>query len=282
MIIDYGAAIWGTQEFACINAVQYRASRFFLRVGKYTPNVAVAGDMGWKFSVHKQWLSVTRHWVRMVNLPGTRVNKRVFLWGLSQSNNWCSRVRKKFNDLSMQHLGNVNYQFDPDEVLHDMDVVLEETMEQLWFAKLQREEAVRGQGRNKLRTYRLFKKDLGTEHYVKNVFAPGKRSALAKFRCGVAPIRLETGRYEGLPEDDRLCPFCNEVESETHVILNCELYSDLRVDLLNLATSTLRDFPNLTENDKLAFLLSEPNICILTAKTCKDILDRRLCFLRVL
>ena len=40
-VIDYGAAIWGTREYACINAVQNRAERFFLGVGKYTPNAAV-------------------------------------------------------------------------------------------------------------------------------------------------------------------------------------------------------------------------------------------------
>ena len=41
------------------------------------------------------------------------------------------------------------------------------------------------------------------------------RSALAKFCCGVAPIRLETGRYERLAVNNRICPLCNrEVENE--------------------------------------------------------------------
>ena len=29
-IIDYSAAIWGTKSMSCINAVQYRACRYFL------------------------------------------------------------------------------------------------------------------------------------------------------------------------------------------------------------------------------------------------------------
>ena len=55
---------------------------------------------------------------------------------------------------------------------------------------------------------------------------------MAKIRCGVAPIRLETGRYEGLPENERLCPVCSlqEIESEVHVITKCSLYDDLRND----------------------------------------------------
>ena len=45
--ISYGAAIWGTQDYASINAVHHRARRFYLGVGKYTPNAGITGDMGW-------------------------------------------------------------------------------------------------------------------------------------------------------------------------------------------------------------------------------------------
>ena len=38
-IISYGASIWGCKQFSCVNAVQNRALRFFLGVGRYTPNI---------------------------------------------------------------------------------------------------------------------------------------------------------------------------------------------------------------------------------------------------
>ena len=47
-VIAYGAAIWDTRQFSCIDTIQYRAMRFFMGTGKYTPNLAVAGDMGWE------------------------------------------------------------------------------------------------------------------------------------------------------------------------------------------------------------------------------------------
>ena len=54
-------------------------------------------------------------------------------------------------------------------------------------------------------------------------------SAYAKFRMGVAPLRIETGRYEGLEEENRLCFHCKDkVESEEHVLLHCPAYQDLR------------------------------------------------------
>jgi hypothetical protein len=43
------------------------------------------------------------------------------------------------------------------------------------------------------------------ELYVKNYMPRGNRSAYAQFRCGVAPLRLETGRYEQLVLEQRVC-----------------------------------------------------------------------------
>ena len=61
------------------------------------------------------------------------------------------------------------------------------------------------------------------------------RSAFSKFRCGVAPIRIETGRYKGLAENLRICPFCNLVENEIHVLIHCHLYEDLRETIFKKA-----------------------------------------------
>ena len=61
------------------------------------------------------------------------------------------------------------------------------------------------------------------EQYVKVITQKRYRSAYAKFRCGVAPIKLETCRYglNRMPVDQRLCESCNVVEDECHVIMHC-------------------------------------------------------------
>ena len=62
------------------------------------------------------------------------------------------------------------------------------------------------------------------------------RSAFAKFRAGVAPLRLETGRYENLAVNQRTCFNCrNMVESEHHVLLKCPLYEDLQLEIFSHA-----------------------------------------------
>jgi hypothetical protein len=49
-----------------------------------------------------------------------------------------------------------------------------------------------------------------------------ERSAMAMFRCGVLPLRVETGRYKGEPLADRMCTVCenNEIETEKHFYYN--------------------------------------------------------------
>ena len=67
----------------------------------------------------------------------------------------------------------------------------------------------------------MVKTEFETEAYVKCILGRQQRSALARFRCGTAAIRIETGRYEGLPENERICPVCeNVVEDEYHVYVS--------------------------------------------------------------
>ena len=123
-VVEYGAAVWGTKNYACINAVQHRAGRFFLGVGKYTPNNAVMGDLGWFPIVLKQWKSVITNWCRLTNMDTNRVNKRVFLWADKLSlkhkcvKNWNYFVRKNFIDLDFNHFSNSSFNFDKKYVVH--------------------------------------------------------------------------------------------------------------------------------------------------------------------
>ncbi len=81
--------VWGTREYSCINAIQNRAARFFMGLGRYAPNIAVNGDMGWKPPIVKQWERVFRHWNRCVTMDTNRVNSKIFHWSLTCARNRC-------------------------------------------------------------------------------------------------------------------------------------------------------------------------------------------------
>ena len=130
-------------------------------------------------------------------------------------------------------------------------------------------------GGNKLRTYKMFKHSYETESYVKcHILSRTRRSALAKFRCGVAPLRIETGRYEMIPYGERYCFNCEyKIESEEHVLLECPIYNDIRSELFSKIQ--LPHFDSLNNHEKVCYLLSDDRIAIYSAKACQSILTER-------
>ena len=150
-----------------------------------------------------------------------------------------------------------------------------------WHAILDRE------NNNKLRTYRLFKREFLSEPYLEMPITRKERKALAQIRCGVAPLRIETGRWEKtnnhrIPKEERVCLSCYkqgfvEIESEEHFLLRCRhpALKSHRENLLSKACTILPTFNTLSDTDKMAFLLSNCDIVFFSAKTCCKMLNIR-------
>ena len=105
------------------------------------------------------------------------------------------------------------------------------------------------------------------EEYCKILLPLKHRSAFAKFRCGVAPIKIETGRYERLAVAERICHFCSNIEVEMHVILDCSVYTDLRVTLLDKASDICPGLNDLNNLEKFKILFSERRLIRFRART---------------
>ena len=282
-IISYGAAIWGTKEYSTINAVHHRACRFFLGIGKYAPNAAINGDMGWIPPSVRQWKTVLNHWFRLNNMEHGRLNNHIFRWANRHKDsrkNLCFRVE---NELTRD--ANVSLVCDQSYSMHTRKQISEKFQSYLfenftrnWFDAINSNTGNKvGLGGNKLRTYKLFKETYDTEPYVNSQFLQRPyRSALAKFRCGVAPLKIEKGRYNSLPVIERTCFHCEtEVEDEIHVITRFSLYQNIRSRLYEKATSLSIDFIVYNDTEKLKFVSSNPEIVKYSAKACYDILAEK-------
>ncbi|MEW8544936.1 MAG: reverse transcriptase family protein, partial [Candidatus Thiodiazotropha sp.] len=274
--ISYGASIWGTKEYSCINAVQNRACRYFLGVGKYAPNNGVNGDMGWMPPVIKQWKCVIRNYWRLKNMSDDRINKQVFVWMCNKSNlnckNWNFRIQKQLELLQING--------EDRNAIFQIETRMFALFKGEWKRKIESNRGTRPNQSNKLRTYRNFKTEYVTERYVKVLLSKSERSAMAKFRCGVAPLRIETGRFERLPVEQRLCFHCSgHVEDELHVLTECPLYQDLRDNLYERASDVQENFSTFSNLEKLSFIMSSNDLVKISAKTCNDILIRRRNFI---
>ena len=173
------------------------------------------------------------------------------------------------NDLSIhQAIGNNSVQ--------NLRAAIMNEFKNSWFESVHNPVGPSGRDGNKLRTYALFKTVFEAEMYCKKLLPLHHRAAFAKFRCGVAPLCTETGRFDNKPLEERKCPFCDNIESEKHVLLDCNMYNDLRHELFSRATIIEPYFDIFSAENKIRFFLSNHDMINIVAKTCFNILINML------
>ena len=146
---------------------------------------------------------------------------------MNRTKSWHYRLKKHLQDINCaQFLDGNNHNLK--NVISTCEHACFMLYTDKWKNELNRVWARRGNGQNKLRTYRTFKSNFETETYVKMIMPFSWCSAFAKFHSGVAPF----SRYENLAVNQRTCFNCREsAESEKHVLLHCPLYEDLQYEM---------------------------------------------------
>ena len=136
----------------------------------------------------------------------------------------------------------------------------------------------------KLRFYKLFKDSFTVEKYLSINLSSSERSLLAQIRLGILPLHIETGRFNNIDRDERLCKICNngEIEDELHFLFNCSTYEAEREFWLDNALNYCPHLHYLELNDQLKFLFSElPRSTAKFIKKCvmirKEILYSDVC-----
>ena len=118
-----------------------------------------------------------------------------------------------------------------------------------------------------------------TEHYVKLNMSRDQRRLLSKFRACNLPLAIETGRYTRpkTPVNNRLCMYCNndKVEDETHFLVDCEFYSDLRNEVFRKAITYNSNFNDLSLTNKLVYLMNDEKLQYYIAMCLSQMLRRR-------
>jgi hypothetical protein len=120
---------------------------------------------------------------------------------------------------------------------------------------------------SKLRTYAIFKSEVGIEDYLYEIKNVTDRVLVTKFRLSNHRLMIEVGRHNNTPKELRYCPFCpNIVENEKHFMFTCPSYTHLRKRYLEPVCNSIPSFQYLPHDAKLQALLSS-----LEKGTCKFI-----------
>ncbi len=148
-----------------------------------------------------------------------------------------------------------------------------------WYSAINSPTGVSKTGGNKLRTYCTFKKEFGIENYLTTITNRKYRTFWTQFRISAHKLRIESGRYEKLVANERICQLCqmNEVESELHFALKCPYYVNERKIFLNTIPLTYKNYDPVELFQTL--MTSTDNICINFIKFLYICYEKRLKYL---
>lgn len=245
-ILNYASGIWGFKDCKVADSIQNRAARCFLGVHKFAPILAVQGDLGWIPGSIRRKCEMIRMWNRLLNMSDNRVNKKVFLWSKLHKSPWVKEIHYIFGEADLQYIFSNNLTCSIDAIRKK----LLDGFEIKWLNEILL--------KPKLRTYIQIKHNFGPESYVTVNLTRSQRSLIAQLRTGILPLNLEVGRFKNLQEDDRLCEVrdLGEVEYESHFLLYCPFYDDLRTQIFSdLFVQNLEMFWG-SDDDKMEWLFN--------------------------
>ena len=189
-------------------------------------------------------------------MNNNRLTKQIFLWDKNKNiRNWSSEILKILTDIGLEE----KFYLCEDVDLNYSKNVLFSADKEHWCQQVVTVP--------KLRTYVTYKNLYKVEPYVYKVMNRGHRSIIAQFRTGILPLAIETGRYNDIPLQYRLCNFCSEdvIEDECHFLFECNLYHEERQLFLTEIQNKDSQFALKSTYEKLEALMNE-DLVKLTAK----------------
>ena len=249
-----------------IDKVQTDYCKYILGLGQKASNTATLAELG-RYSLDIEIkVKIIKFWYRIISMPENHILYKSYKTAASLDDNgfcsWASTVR-----LILQNNG-FNYiwlrQTSPDKInidrlLTKLTSVLKDQYQQLFHGKIWDDDVISGTS-NKLCFYRKFKSAYDLEPYLKFVHRSQHRKFLTKLRISNHCLRIETGRYCNEKREERKCQFCNtsSVESETHFILYCPAYDDLRTNFFDYLANFIPNFSALPDEVKLKHIIDQP------------------------
>ena len=286
-IMCYGSEVWGFTGDKNLERVELYFLKSILHLPSVAPNMAVFGELG-QLPIHLWWKErVLKYWNRICSDYAPSLLKAAFHLSLHNASCgrkcWVSNVATLLNNAGLDASFSGHHVFDRNMINSIMSSYRDQFV-QVWHANLMNKQSLTGHGGNKLRSYRLFKKEFDIEPYLLNVRSTTLRVSMTRLRVGCHSLEIERGRYhktQSIPVCQRLCEKCNMIEDEIHFMCVCSKYNTLRDQLEQTIQMDFPGYKWLSSEQKFIYLLESSNKVInnavayfihnaFIARTCTD------------
>ena len=250
-ILEYNSEIcFPEKQIDTLEKVQMKFLKNMLGVRCQTSTIAILADI-WRFPLFvRQQVSALKflNRLRSNTCPSLLQSCYEIQTELYQKGKpcWLTRLCKVTETLNMNH-----NEF-------DLNKTIVSVYEQA-HAKMLHE--INDSVRNpKLRTYKIFKKDIRIEPYLYHDFPKSIYCNIARFRLSSHNLNIELGRHKRpfVPAEERTCEKCNlnQVEDEFHCLMICEQFNAIRNNLFDIVCKCIDNFFVLNPSEQFLQILT--------------------------
>ena len=157
-----------------------------------------------------------KYWAKILQQNDSSLLKKVYLMLKNDTDlnrnyngqNWASQIKSILQQYGFEYVW--QQQSSIDSPLHSIRQRIIDVYQQSWYSEINNS--------SRLESYCIFKHDLELEKYLTINIEQKYKLALTRFRVSSHNLQIETGRYEDLPRQQRLCQLCNmrKIENEFH------------------------------------------------------------------
>ena len=259
-ILSYNSEIWGmytkqdfkTWDRSPIEKIHLKFCKRYLEVNNKASNIACRAELGRLPLIIPINQRIMKYLVYLNNKDNDSIVKQSFLMSKNlHSINNSGFYSNFINLIEHYHLPN----FDPESLDNDRirryTTNMKEKYISFWRHSLEHS--------RKLEFYKVFKDEYSTSDYLQQLRNFNERRNLVKFKLSNHKLMIELGRYQTdhISRENRLCPLCksNQVENETHFLLDCSKYCLQRRTFLNRINELIPNFERKSTSESIKPLM---------------------------
>ena len=234
-ILLYGSEVWGAYskndfknwDKTPIEKTHLKFCKLSLGINRKASNLASRGELG-KFSLLIPIIKRILNYIYHLNqLPDKTIAKQAFLLSKQLHSEGRESFYSNIINTITSHYDNSDKPFDLETKIENSgcnEIIKNVKHNYITFWKEQISKS------SNLSFYSTFKKEYKLEEYLNNIENKSQRKILTQFRISNHKLKIEYGRYQNIPRDERLCNNCNmqTVEDEFHFVFDCQCYETKR------------------------------------------------------
>ena len=232
----YACEAWGETSYNLTNAsptlkdpyekIHIKACKQILGVHRKTMNIPVLAELGrfpLKLSIDIQ---MVKYFMRFKNITKKNYLYEIYQESLKQDelkDNYFAYIKMLLEQTGLSYIWRTREtQSDSINLVKTISQRMKDIYSQSAIMYINKDENV---DRGKMQFLRGMKDTYSFEPYL-NIQNDQHRKSISRLRLSSHRLAIETGRWQKIPKENRLCRYCNlnKIESESHFLFECHSY----------------------------------------------------------